>query len=211
MACLGDEHAILAADHAPALSERKLDDTGVKAVLLGPGNGVFRRPNRGQINHPPFRLGDDLVFDDQDVARSQRHALTAKRLQQFFCESVARSDLIRKGNRDETKFASQTHAHPDSARARRSAKPHSRARRWVRVSTGLLMSRRRSAALSMSIAIPGSSSTMQGFCVACAAATWSLKLSLPKARANTPAGARTAAFVPRPSPAGTSTEPSGGA
>jgi len=35
VAGLCDEHALGAADHAPALSERKLDDTGVKAVLLG--------------------------------------------------------------------------------------------------------------------------------------------------------------------------------
>src|ERR1700674_39692 len=211
MACLCDEHAILAADHAPALAQRKLDNTGVKAVLLGPGNGVCRRQNRAEIHHPSFRLGDDLVFDDQDVPLSQRDALTAKGVQQFFCESVARSDLICKANRDETKFASQTHAHPDSARVRRSAKPHWRARRWVRVSAGRLRSCRRSAALSMSIAMPGSSSTMQGFCVACAAATWGLKLSLPKRRGNRPAGRRKTAFVPRPSPAGTSSEPSCGA
>src|SRR5260370_34018519 len=99
MACLCDEHAMLATDHAPALSECKLDDAGVKAVVLGPGNGVLRGPNLGEINHPSFGLGNDLVLDDQNVALSQRHALSAKRAQQFFCVSCAGSDLIGTGTR----------------------------------------------------------------------------------------------------------------
>ena len=50
--------------------------------------------------------------------------------------------------------------------------------------------------------------TTHGFWVARAAARCGLKLSFPKRRGNSPAGRRKAALVPRPSAAGTSTEPS---
>ena len=90
----------------------------------------------------------------------------------------------------------------------RSARSHWRMRRCARVSPGAAASVRKSSGLSTSRAMPGNESTTQGLPVAWAAAWCGLKLSLPKRAGNRPAGLRKMALVPRPSAAGTSTEPS---
>ena len=59
----------------------------------------------------------------------------------------------------------------------------------------------------MSSPMPGNESTTQGLRVARAAARCGWKLSLPKRRGKSLAGRRNMALVPRPSEAGTITEP----
>src|SRR5205823_5094499 len=77
-------------------------------------------------------------------------------------------------------------------------------------SPGALARTARSEGLSISSAIPGNESTTHGFPVARAAARCGLKLSLPNRNGKRAAGRRKIALVPRPSAAGTSTEPFSG-
>src|ERR1700686_3779276 len=111
-----------------------------------------------------------------------------QRLQKLGCNRVARFYFIRERDRDDRELkvgllrtAHRALAHDAcDVRVMRPSRTHCRTRLWVRLSPGCARSCCKSSGLSTSSAMPGNSSTMQGFPVAWAAARGGLKMSLPK-------------------------------
>ena len=64
---LGDQNAILAAHDPLALRESDFSDASIQMVFASPFVGTRRRLDGGEFHESSFRLGNDLVLDDQNV------------------------------------------------------------------------------------------------------------------------------------------------
>ncbi len=95
---LGDEHAVLAADDGAAFAQSEFDDAGIEVIFLRPGGECGRWFNRCKIDDAAFRFGNDLVFDDENVAGREGEFIFAKRLQEFVGDRIAGADFV--GERD---------------------------------------------------------------------------------------------------------------
>src|SRR3984885_2839338 len=170
------------------------------------------------------------MFDHENVAGLECEATLPQGLQQLVGQRAAGCHFIREGEWHNTQFrmrlarlallvhnggllsgASLAHDPSVPVAGKRLSIDQRRSRLWVRVSPGCASTLCKSSGLSTSIAMPGSCNTMHGLPVAWAAARWGLKLSFPKRKGKRFAGRRKAALVPRPSAAGTRSEPSSGA
>ena len=80
---LRDEHAILAADNGAAFAQSQFNNAGVQLVFLCPGDRIGRRFDRGEIDDAAFRLGNDFVFDDENVAGFECKLCVVAATQQF--------------------------------------------------------------------------------------------------------------------------------
>src|SRR5215472_12862481 len=223
MAGFGDQNALGAADDGTTFASREFDHPRVQIVLPGPFERVCGRTNAAEIDETTLSLGDDLVFDDQDVAGTQPQAVSTQGAEKLPGNVISGPNLVAKRNRGELNsppmlltgrpgsLPAAFHKASGSRQASRPERTHSRASRWARVWPGREAICCKSEGWSTSTAMPGNRSTMHGLPIASAATRWGWKLSLPKRSGKRFAGRRKAALVPRPSPAGTSTVPSRGA
>src|SRR5438045_5617624 len=97
---LGDESAILAANDGAAFAQRKLDDASVKAVLFCPRDRIGRWRDGGKLDQSPLGFRDDLVFDDNDVARLKLQPVAVQGFKQFIGDAITALDVIRQQDRD---------------------------------------------------------------------------------------------------------------
>ena len=61
----------------------------------------------GHRDDAAFGFGDDLVFDDQDIARLKVNTATAEGFEQFVGEGIAGQSFVREGDWDQVKFGSR--------------------------------------------------------------------------------------------------------
>lgn len=91
--CFSDQYSVLAANHSAALTQRQFHDTRIVAELPCPRQRFVRRSDGRQINYPAFGFGDDLMFDDENVAGEKALTVAAKRLDQFIGDGIAWLDV----------------------------------------------------------------------------------------------------------------------
>src|SRR5579864_626465 len=203
-----------------AFGQRNFRQTGISTTRPRPTRRIATRVHSAEPHNSPFRLGNDFVFDDQDVAAFQRQFLVPHSATEFLDKIIAGENcsLERHGDNGDRgrirHYDSATTAGcaaPRTAISRSSALTNFRARRCDCLSPGVSASCRRSSGVSMSSPIRGNESTTQEVLVAIAATRCGIKLSLPNRRGNSAAGRRRTALLPRLSIEGTSTEPFGGA
>src|SRR5208337_5585580 len=84
----------LAAHHALALCQGKFDHTRVDFVASAPREGTGGRPDGIEIDKLSLRLGDDLVLNDQDVARAKRKSGPPQGGQELFDQRIAGTNLV---------------------------------------------------------------------------------------------------------------------
>jgi len=100
----GDEDAVPAADNGAALPHGELDHARIESVLFCPGARFGGRLDGGEIDEATFRLGDDLMFHDEDVARLQPEAAPAKGFEELVGERMAGTDFVSDRNGDHAKL-----------------------------------------------------------------------------------------------------------
>ena len=84
----GDQH-VLFADKALGFLEGKFDDPRVGLVLGGEFPGRRRGFYPRKLDTAAFRLGDDLVFDDENVPDMQAKSTESKGVDDEICDGVA--------------------------------------------------------------------------------------------------------------------------
>src|SRR5215467_7896904 len=181
MAGFGDQNALGAADDGTTFASRQFDHPRVQIVATGPFERVCRRTNAAEIDKTTLGLGDDLVFDDQDVAGTKPQAVSTQRAEKQPGDVISGPNLVGKRNRGElnpppvpltgrpSSLPAAFHKASGSRQASRPDRTHSRASRWARVSPGREAICCKSEGWSTSTAMPGSRSTMHGLPAASAA------------------------------------------
>ena len=84
-------------------ADGQFDDASVEVIALGPAAGSGGGFDRFQLHQLAFRLGDDFVFDDQDVALAE-FVLMLQGVEKQSGEGVAGFDLGFDGKRDDAEF-----------------------------------------------------------------------------------------------------------
>ena len=68
---LRDEHTPFTANDAAALGDGQFDDTRIETIPARPATGSEGRSDCLQVDELAFGLGNDFMFDDQDIARAE--------------------------------------------------------------------------------------------------------------------------------------------
>src|SRR5271170_1067683 len=101
---LSDEHAVRATNDGPALAQRKFNHAGIERILFRPCNRLGARLDRGQINQPSLCLGNNLMFDDKNVAELKPDSPPPERFHQLVRKRIARENLVSDKDGDQTKL-----------------------------------------------------------------------------------------------------------
>lgn len=96
---LRDQDTALAAHDAAALPDGEFDHASIELVAPCPSAGREGWPDFSQIDELPLRLGDDFVFDDQNVALTKLSRLQG--IKQESEKGIAGLDLGLYGQRDD--------------------------------------------------------------------------------------------------------------
>jgi hypothetical protein len=91
-----DQNSALASHYSLTLCEGHFRYSRVEIVTACPSAGTRRGLDFVEEDELAFRLGNDFVFYDQDVACSRREFKMLESLEEFVCYRVARMDIIDK-------------------------------------------------------------------------------------------------------------------
>ena len=100
VARLRDQHAFSATNDALGLPNRHFRDPGINSETLSPAAGTGRRTNGSKLHQLSLSLGDDLVFDHQDVTFFEPEFRSLDSVSQLVYEGVTGLDFAREGYGD---------------------------------------------------------------------------------------------------------------